>query len=106
MSALWIRDEMEIVTCDEDFEKVLREKLGDDFAKYFSETVKRASYTDKKVNSDLDSYEASLEDNQRVFQDVLEAVDELKAHLDGKRLSRSVIGSLLQRIERDIKEVY
>ena len=59
-----------------------REFLGDDYAdslrEEFSRLQDEADYTRKKVSTDLDSYESTLEDQFRAIQEALEILQEVE----------------------------
>lgn len=71
---LLIKDKVETIFEARDFEYLLDKHLGYDASKYFRELVEElkeaADETEAKVNTDLGSYEASLESNTRAFQDI------------------------------------
>lgn len=75
---LLIKDKPETIFEPRDFEYLLDKYLGYDASKYFRNLVEElqeaADLTEAKVNSDLDSYESSLESNTAAFQEIQEEV--------------------------------
>lgn len=71
---LLINGKAETIFEPKDFEYLIDKNLGYDAGKYFRELVEELKYaadeTEVKVNTDLGSYEASLETNTRAFQDI------------------------------------
>jgi len=65
-----------IILQEKDFQELIDQKLGYEAAKYFQLLVKnyetRIEEAEEGTNSDLRSYEMSLESNMRAFQDIKE----------------------------------
>ena len=77
MAVLGLKDgSVETILQPEDFQYLLDDYLGYDAVKYFENLIERlqeeADYNKAKVETDLDSYESSLESNTRAFQDIEE----------------------------------
>lgn len=61
---------------DDDFQKLIYEKLGFDAEKIIKELRAKADYTQHKINTDLTFYESELESNRTAFTDVNDALNE------------------------------
>lgn len=77
--------------------------VGDVMGKAVGEIIlnlgEAADYTEHKVDTDLDSYEASLESNASTFNDISEIADELIDYLrDTKKIDRNKLLDKLDRI--------
>ncbi len=75
---LLIKDKPETIFEPRDFEYLLDKYLGYDASRYFRNLVEElqvaADMTEAKVNTDLDSYQSSLESNTVAFQEIQEEV--------------------------------
>ena len=64
----------ETILQPEDFQRLIDQHLGYDAAKYFQQLIEdyesRIKEAEDGTNSDLTSYESSLESNVRAFQDI------------------------------------
>lgn len=81
------------------FLELVDQAMGFDAAKWLEAHVKRledaADETTAKVDSDLSSYEASLESNTRAFQDIQEAAARIMEQMQAPRINREkIIGSV------------
>jgi len=90
-----------------DFQWLIQKYMGFEAERYFETLVQElqeaADFTQQKVNSDLSSYEASLESNTTAFQDIKEICLEMTNELEfGKRMNRSTLNELVQRIQKTI----
>jgi hypothetical protein len=77
MAVLSLKDgSVETILQPEDFQYLLDDYLGYDAAKYFQRLIEKYESQIKEANdetnSDLTSYESSLESNTRAFQDIEE----------------------------------
>ena len=89
-----------------DFQYLVEKYMGYDAEAYFRSLIENlqseADYTQAKVDTDLESYEASLESNTRCFQDLLDNIEEARKLLDAKRLNKTQLDKLLEQIETKI----
>jgi hypothetical protein len=96
----------EVITSRDDFQDLIRKKLGKDAEDFFIEEIeeltKQADYTEHQVNSDLTSYEASLESNSRCFNGLLDGISKMKMLLQATRINRSEMLNLLDEMQREI----
>lgn len=76
--------------------------MGDDVAKWLeshcSALEEAADRTAAAINTDLASYEASLESNARAFQDIQDEAAAIMDILQGKRISREKIAHSIRLI--------
>ena len=74
MKKIFVNGKCEFISNSADFIKLMRENMGDDAEELAQEYISKlecdADYTAQKVNTDLESYEASLESNSRAFMDI------------------------------------
>lgn len=85
----------EIVFGTEEFKWLIDKYMGNEAAEYFESWVDSAneaiSAAKDKTNSDLLSYEASLESNATAFTDIQEELKNISEVLDSKRINRDKI---------------
>lgn len=93
---------MEVIFSRDDFQRLVYEKLGYDAEQKLIEIIKEADYTQAKVDTDLESYEASLESNTRCLNDLLDDIEGLKNLLENKRLNKTKMAKLLDQMETKI----
>lgn len=91
----------------EDFLEVVDQYMGGEASRWLREHLealeKEADYTTQKVDTDLKSYEASLESNARAFQDIQDQVIGLMNHLEEKRMDRQKINAIAGQIMKIVK---
>lgn len=101
-----INDNYELILSPSDFREAIRLYMGDDAAAYFGEIVASANEAVRaaqdKTNSDLLSYEASLESNSTAFFDIQEELANISEVLDSKRMSRDKIARSVREISKII----
>ena len=97
-----INDNYELILSADDFKKMIELYMGCEAAAYFGEIVASANEAVRaasdKTNSDLLSYEASLESNATAFTDIQEELANISKELaniseviDSKRMNRDKI---------------
>lgn len=101
-----INDNYELILSSDDFKKMVDLYMGDEAAAYFGEIVASANEAVRaisdKTNSDLSSYEASLESNATAFTDIQEELANISEVLDSKRMSRDKIAHSVREISKII----
>lgn len=101
-----INDNYELILSSDDFKKMVDLYMGDEAAAYFGEIVASANEAVRaisdKTNSDLSSYEASLESNATAFTDIQEELANISEVLDSKRMSRDKIARSVREISKII----
>lgn len=101
-----INDNYELILSSDDFKKMVDLYMGDEAAAYFGEIVASANEAVRaisdKTNSDLSSYEASLESNATAFTDIQEELANISKVLDSKRMSRDKIAHSVREISKII----
>jgi len=90
----------------EDLKNLITNRLGSDVGYEIQELIEQADYTSRKVETDLDSYESSLESWNCAGNDILDIIDNLKSYIsDAKKIDRDKLLSSLERIEREINNI-
>lgn len=88
-----------------DFGWLIEKYMGWDAERFFNTLVERlteaADKTMAEINTDLGSYESSLESNTTAFQEILEVLKEMKAILQG-RTDKSIMFKLIDQLEKII----
>lgn len=101
-----INDNYELILSADDFKKMIELYMGDEAAAYFGEIVASANKAVRaisdKTNSDLLSYEASLESNATAFTYIQEELENISEILDSKRMNRDKIAHSVREIKKII----
>jgi hypothetical protein len=92
----------EILFSDNDFQKLICDKLGREAEQEVIELMEKADYNKEKVNTDLGSYEASLDEMNCCLNDVLDSLDNMRKFLEGKRIDKEKLKDMIDSIERQI----
>lgn len=100
----------EIIFLDEtnpqEVKNLIEQNMGNDIAFLIQELIDAANYTEKKVDTDLDSYEASLESWNCVGTDILEIIQKCDTYLrESKRIDRDTIFHMMNEIEKLINNI-
>ena len=95
-NVLMIRDKPETIFTARDFEYHIEQCMGYEDAEAEVESAKRGE------NTDLASYEASLESNTRAFQDILETLTSMEEMLYKQRVNKPKIAELISVIRKTI----
>lgn len=85
---------------EEDFLKLVEQHMGEDAGKIVSGMMSNARYEEIKANSDMESYEASLDSNNTAFSDLIDEFEQLENELDKQRLNRNNIWNVLQNCKK------
>ena len=89
-----------------DFQYLVEKHMGYDAESYFRNLLEKlqseADYTQAKVDTDLESYEASLESNTRCMNDILDDLEAMKDILHAKRMDKQKLFNLIEQIETKI----
>lgn len=101
-----VKGKNELVFNAKDFKCLIRKYMGNEAAVYFGEIVDYANKAVRaakdKTNSDLLSYEASLESNATAFTDIQEELANISEVLDSKTISRVKIAYSVSKIKNII----
>lgn len=76
--------------------------MGNYMREFFSRDLEEIEM-DKRLNSDITSYESSLDSNRSAFQDIICEMDALKLELNKKRLDRSSLRKIMESTMRIIE---
>ena len=109
---LMISGKPETIFEPRDFEYLVDKELGYDAARYFRDLVERlekaADENEAKTNTDLGSYEASLESNTTAFQDIsdicISMIDGF--NLEEGRNKLAALSPWRDKIERVLEIIY
>lgn len=101
-----IKGKNELVFNNKDFQCLIRKYMGNEAAVYFGEIVDYANKAVRaakdKRNSDLSSYEASIESNATAFTDIQDELANISEVLDSNRISRDMIAYYVSKIKKII----
>lgn len=100
---LMIAGKPETVFNARDFEYLVEKHMGYEAARYFREYAEKADEEVRAAkageNTDLASYEANLESNQRAFQDIQDELMGISNILRWKRMNRELLSNYVKRIK-------
>ncbi len=103
---LLLNGNTELVLQPSDFKYVVEKYIGYDAGRYFesllTELQMRADQARLKIDTDLDSYEASLDSNLRCFNDLLDIGEEFRQLARANRIDRKKLLHLIDRMESTI----
>lgn len=93
-------------TKPEQFKQFIEEQCGSEAAIFVQDLIDKADYTTRKLDTDLNSYEGSLEEWNTVGNDILETTEKINTYLKkSKRIDRDTIFKMINEIKRTINEV-
>ena len=99
-------DTLYIMFEPKDFKWLVEKYMGWDAERYFENLISKlqeeADYNTAKVDTDIDSYEASLESNTRCFQDILEKLKTITDLLNKQRVDKLKLFKVIEQIEKQI----
>ena len=94
---------MEVLLGADDFQRLIYDRLGKDAEQEVIKLREAADSVkvnaDAKVNTDLDSYESSLQSNTAAFIDILEILKTVNVLVSAKRIDKAKISKALKQIE-------
>lgn len=100
---LMIAGKPETIFNARDFEYLVEKHMGYEAAQYFREYAEKADEEVRSAkageNTDLASYEANLESNQRAFQDIQDELMGISNILRWKRMNRELLSNYVNRIK-------
>lgn len=86
-----------------DFLELVDQEMGMDAAKWLKTHVNRleeaADYTTAKIDTDLTSYESTLDSNHTAFLDIQSEAEAIMGVLQDKRISREKIAQAIREID-------
>ena len=92
----------EVIFSRQDFQRLIYDKLGSDAENELIAIIKESDYTQKKVATDLDSYEASLEQAHCVLNDMLDELENMRKIIESKRIDKQKLIAIVNGMERQI----
>ena len=90
--------DMELLNDIEDFQTIVRTHLGSAAEQFVKDLKTEADYTKARINTDLDSYEGTLDSNRSCLCNVLEILEQLEEHVTDERLNRAKILSNIKEM--------
>lgn len=103
---IMIRDKPETIFDARDFEYHIEKCMGYEASSYFRKLFEEAEAEFESAkrgeNTDLASYEASLESNTRAFQDILEILTSIEDVLYKQRVNKAKIAEQISAIRKTI----
>ena len=102
-------ESQKIMVCEPaDTLDVIERLCGEDIAQYIREAFNQRTLEEfrikEELNSDLSSYEASLESDNSAFTDALDGLDKLDAELNKPRLNRDNLRAGARAIRQIIED--
>jgi len=89
-----------------DFKWLLEQYMGYEASRYFENLIdgleQAVQEAQNKENSDLGSYEASLESNTRAFQDILEVTNQMVETIYANRLQKDKLIKQVEEVRKII----
>lgn len=96
--------EFHIVKNDFELIDIIEKHMGYDMSCVFKDLVEKADYNERKLDSDLLSYESSLEECRDDFSTLGDMLDSISKELESKKLNRVKIKEIIYRMERLINQ--
>lgn len=96
--------EMELLFSFEDFQNIVRDRLGLDAEKVVEDLIHKAGQAARDLDSDLTLYEMTLEENRDAFQEVANLVKEASAEINKSRTNKKKVAKLLDDMTSRIVE--
>lgn len=89
----------EFIQRNEQLANLVGDVLGNDMRQIILDLADQADYTEQKVDTDLDSYEASLENNASTFGDIKDILNDSINQIErSRRLDKDKLAKQLGRI--------
>lgn len=99
---------VEILLKEDNFERLLYERLGGDAATYYANQIEelqeKADYTQGRLDTDLGDYESELDSNRDCFNELLDILKRIDGEVDKKRINKNEIRRLTDQMETMICE--
>lgn len=94
---------IEIVDNYDSLYELVRDRMGEDASDMILDLISESDYTNKKLDSDLISYESSLDSYNSMCFELKESIEKLQDYVrDAKRLDRN---KLLESLEHLIDTI-
>lgn len=92
----------EIISDNYDLAQLIQERLGYDVMESIRELVKESEREHIRAESDLLSYELSLEENREAFNDLLDDCNTISIELQKSRLDKQRLGKVISNMKSKI----
>ena len=96
----------DVIFTPEDFNHLVRDKLGDDAGNYIDNRIQElqneADYTLQAVNTDLECFESSLGSNNACFCDLLDNLSKLEEIIKKPKVIKDQALNIINQMEHDI----
>lgn len=103
MSVVFLPDnQIEVISDNQSLANLVQQHMGFEVAEMVRDLAKEADYAQVRVDSDLLSYESSLESNQWAFRALKDELNALKTEIGKQRLSKPTLIKLIERMESSI----
>lgn len=94
-------------TDTEDFQNALNGFKIEGLSEYIQELERQADYTRQKLSTDLESYEAQLDDYNCMINDTIESLSKLIEDVEeSKRINKDMILKVLNKTIKDINSIF
>lgn len=98
--------EKEYIWGREDYTRIIKERLGDDFGQTLAEEMTALERAADGVDTDLRSYELSLDSKNALLCELIEKIESVDDLMQQSRINRAKVRELLDEIlEQIYKEV-
>jgi chromosome segregation ATPase len=94
--------ELIFINGTDDLKKLINEQIGFEAAQMFQEVVNAADEVKQRLESELSSYEASLDASNAAMREIKDAVMELEALISQSKIDRKAVQAKLDHIIREI----
>ncbi len=100
---IYLKDgSMEILFSNRDFQRLIYDRLGTEAEQEIINLINESDYTQIKVNTDIDSYESSLDGMNCCLNDVLDSLVDMRKIIEGKRIDKDKLKDMIDNMERQI----
>ncbi|WP_091020676.1 MULTISPECIES: hypothetical protein [Paenibacillus] len=96
--------EIEIIKDDEELIGLVKDHMGTDMSSIISELIGKSEYNKMKLESDLLSYESSLEDSRGAFIEMREELLKISSEVKKSRINKRQILEQLNQINFIVSE--
>lgn len=95
-------DKIEVVTDNDDIVRLANSYMGSDVAEMLTTLIQESKREYIRAESDLLSYELSLEENRDTFSDLLDDCNTISIELQKSRLDKQRLGKVISNMRNKI----